>query len=398
MTDPLGQSQVIPYLTRLTKKEYRFTILTCEKAERYSLHKNEIENLLKPFPIKWATIAYHSKPPIFSSAYDTYMLLRKAKQLHAADNFDMVHTRPGTPALVGLWMKKNLGIKFLNDIRDFFAESRIDSGSWNKKFFIYKSVYHFFKQKENEAIENCDGIVCLTGSAKKIITSATQYNNKIPLEVIPCSVDLNLFDPQKIDAQKKLKFKTELHINDNDFIFSYLGSIGSWYLTDELMRFCKIISERIPHSKFLFISPDKHETILSGAKKTGLNENTIIIKKAKRKEVPVLLSFSKFSVFFIKPCYSKQASSPTKHGEIMAMGIPAITNAGIGDVADIVKKYNSGIVLKNFSESEFESVANKIVQGISFDKNSIRNAAFEYYNLENAVEKYSKIYEQILEK
>ncbi|MEI9956314.1 MAG: hypothetical protein WDM90_08440 [Ferruginibacter sp.] len=48
--------------------------------------------------------------------------------------------------------------------------------------------------------------------------------------------------------------------------------------------------------------------------------------------MPLLLSLSQFSVFFIKPCYSKQSSSPTKHGEIMAMGIPLITNSGVGDV------------------------------------------------------------------
>jgi glycosyltransferase involved in cell wall biosynthesis len=397
MTDPLGQSQVIPYLIGLTKKGYRFTILSCEKNERYALYKNEIEKLLNPFPIEWVAIPYHRNPPVVSSAFDTFMLVRKAKKLHSKNKFDMVHTRPGTPALAGLWIKKKLGVKFLNDIRDFFAESRIDSGAWNKNNFIYKSVYRFFKQKENEAVEKSDGIICLTYKAKKIITSWPQYKTNIPLDVIPCSVEMNLFDPEKINLQEKLKFKTELNISDDDFIFSYLGSIGSWYLTDELLSFFKVVSKKISHAKFLFISPDKHEIILNAAKRNGLDQNKIIIKKAKRTEVPVLLSFSKFSAFFIKPCYSKQASSPTKHGEIMAMGIPVITNSGVGDVADIVERSKSGIVIKNFNEEEYEAVANRIAEGISFDKTLIKNAALEYYNLENAVEKYDKIYETILE-
>jgi glycosyltransferase involved in cell wall biosynthesis len=396
MTDPLGQSQVIPYLVGLTKKGYRFTILSCEKTERYSLIKNEIKQLLKPFPIKWVAIPYHRNPPVLSSAYDTFMIVRKAKKLHSKDKFDMVHTRPGTPALAGLWMRKKLNVKFLNDIRDFFAESRVDSGAWNQTNFIYKSVYNFFKQKENEAVEKSDGVVCLTNKAKKIITSWPQYKTTIPLEVIPCSVEMNVFDPEKIDLKKKLKFKTELNIDDDDFIFSYLGSIGSWYLTGELMSFFKVVSETISQAKFLFISPDKREIIINAAKKAGLDENRIIVKSAQRTEVPVLLSFSKFSVFFIKPCYSKQASSPTKHGEIMAMGIPVITNSGVGDVADIVEKSKSGIVIKNFKQEEFKSVANKIASGISFDKNEIKNSAREYYNLENAVDKYDKIYKMIL--
>jgi glycosyltransferase involved in cell wall biosynthesis len=397
MTDPLGQSQVIPYLIGLTKKGYRFTILCCEKAERFSVYKNEIENLLKPFPIKWVAIPYHRNPPVLSSAYDTFMLVQKAKKLHSNDKFEMVHTRPGTPALAGLLIKKKLEVKFLNDVRDFFAESRVDSGAWNKNNFIYKSVYGFFKQKENEAIEKSDGIVCLTHKAKKIITTWPQYKSDIPLEVIPCSVGLNLFNPEKTDPTEKLKLKRELNIRDHDFIFSYLGSIGSWYLTDELMFFYKKISEKIPSAKFLFISPDEESKIMDPAIKAGLDANKIIIKKAKRSEVPLLLSLSRFSVFFIKPCYSKQASSPTKHGEIMAMGIPVITNAGVGDVAEIIEKFKSGIVLKDFTAATFESVSNTIASGISFDNTSIRKAAFEYYNLENAVERYAEIYKAILE-
>lgn len=396
MTDPLGQSQVIPYLIGLSNKGFAFTILTCEKPARLTFYKNEIENLLNSFSIKWVSIPYHKKPSIISTVYDTLMLKRKAKKLHKKERFDIVHTRTGTPALVGLWMKEKFAVKFLNDVRDFYADSRVDSGAWNKSNLLYKSIYHYFKQKEKEQIEKCDGVICLTKAAEKIIKTSHGYNSETPLEVIPCSVDLNLFDPEKIINKERSELKRQLNIGENDFVFSYLGSTGSWYLTDELMQFFKVVSQKIPAAKFLFISPDKHEAIVVAAKKAGLDEDKIIIKNAARAEVPALLSLSKFSVFFIKRCYSKQASSPTKHGEIMAMGIPVITNSGVGDVAAIIEKSSSGIVLKSFSEAEFECVSKTIAGGISFDKHSIRNAAFEYYNLENAVEKYSKIYNTIL--
>ena len=73
-----------------------------------------------------------------------------------------------------------------------------------------------------------------------------------------------------------------------------------------------------------------------GLSQYGLAQNKLIVKQGKRYEVPVLLSFSNYALFFIKPCYSKISSSPTKHGEIMAMGIPVITNRGVGDVEEIV--------------------------------------------------------------
>lgn len=396
LTDPLGQSQIIPYLAGLSKLGYNFTILTCEKSQNYFLHKENVETMIASANLKWVPIMYHKKPAVLSTMYDVMQLKKKAKRLHTKERFDMVHTRPGIPALIGLEMKKKFGIKFLNDIREFYADSRIEGKIWNEKNFFYKKIYKFFKQKEKEAVEKNDGIVCLTFAAQKIIKEWREYKINRPFQVIPCSVDTNLFDANKLDFSLKERFKKQLKIEEEDFIISYLGSLGTWYLIKEMIEFFKIISDKNPAAKFLFISPAPKEAIIKEARKCGLNENKIMIKKAKRNEVPVLLSFSKLSVFFIKSCYSKQSSSPTKLAEIMAMGIPVITNSGIGDVEEIVEKYHSGIVLKELNDSSFKSVAELICKKNDFKENEIRKAAEEFYNLDNAVEKYYEIYQQIL--
>lgn len=398
MTDPLGQSQVIPYLAGLTKYGYNFTILSCEKPKKYQLYKNHITNILAPFPIKWVPLSYHKSPPVLSSVFDLIMLKRKARKLHSKEKFDMVHTRAGTPALVGLWMKKKFGIKFLNDIRDFYADSRRDDGSWNESNLIFGRIYKYFKNKEQEEIEQNDGMVCLTYTAEKIIKKWPYYKPGIPLQVIPCSVDTNLFDPMKIDKELEEKFAKKLKITKDDMVFSYLGSIGGWYLINEMMSFFKTISDTIQNSKFLFISPHHHEKIYEIASKEGIPDEKILVTHAQREEVPVLLSFSDYSIFFIKSCYSKQASSPTKQGEIMAMGIPIITNSGVGDVEEIIKKYNSGIVLEQLNEEEYLKTAQSLSQKNNFDRNAVREGAKDYFALENAVNKYKNIYKLILEK
>ena len=396
MTDPLGQSQVIPYLIGLTNHGFRFTILSCDKPEKFDLYGKDIHNILRPYPIKWVSVPYHKNPPVFSALYDTLMLKRAARKLHLKEPFDLVHTRAGTPALIGMWLKRKYGIKFLNDIRDFYADSRVDSGSWNLKNPVFRNVYQFFKKKESQAIEMNDGIVCLTHAAEKIIKDWPEFKKNIPLKVIPCSVDMELFNPQKIDLNHKEKMKRELKIMKEDIIISYLGSIGGWYLTEEMMAFCKIISDKIPRAKFLFITTHSHKIIFENAINHGIRKDKILVRHARRNEVPTLLSFSTFSLFFIKPCYSKQASSPTKHGEIMAMGIPLITNEGIGDVAEIVRKYNSGIVLADFKQEEFTSAATLVSKRTSYNPEKIRAAALEYYDLQKAVKKYKEIYELIL--
>ena len=396
MTDPLGQSQVIPYLQGLSKKGFQFFLLSCEKEQAFAQNETAVKNMLSGHNIEWVPIAYTKKPPVVSTLKDIINLRKKAKQIHQQHGIDMVHTRPGIPALVGLWMKKTMGVKFIHDIREFYADSRVEGGIWNINNPLFKIIYHYFKKKEQEQVALSDGIVCLTYAAEKIIQQLPEYKKPVPLKVIPCSADLNLFDPSKINISQKQQLQKELNIGENDFIISYLGSIGGWYMTKEMLRFCKLLSDKKPAAKFLFISPHLHDVIAGEAAKYGLPADKLIVKHGKRNEVPALLSLSNYSLFFIKPCYSKLSASPTKHGEIMAMGIPVITNSGVGDVKKIVEKYNAGYVVDDFTDASFISVIDKMIAGNSFDGAGIRDGAVEFYSLEKAVNLYNEIYNQIL--
>jgi len=80
------------------------------------------------------------------------------------------------------------------------------------------------------------------------------------------------------------------------------------------------------------------------------------------------------------------------------MGIPVITNSGVGDVADIVKKYNSGIVLEKLTEDNYLKTAQFLSQEDPFERNTIREGAENYFSLGNAVKKYRNIYDLILKK
>ncbi len=397
MTDPLGQSQVIPYLGGLTKQGYDFTILSCEKPQQYAANKEYVLSLLKPYNIKWEPIPYHKNPPVLSSAYDFFRLKQAAKRLHLKYSFDMVHNRNSFAPLVSFWLNKKYGIPYLNDIRGFWADERVDGGMWNIKNPVYKFIYTYFKKREIECMNNAAYNICLTTKAEEEIHRWPQIlNQPLPIKIIPCSVDIDLFNPDKIDEGLKQKLQAELSIKEGDFVISYLGSIGGWYLTNEMMHFCKLLSDKIPSAKFLFISPNSHSILAEAAAKAGLNADKLIVKKGKRHEIPALLSLSNYSLFFIKQCYSKISSSPTKHGEIMAMGIPVITAPGIGDVDAIITKYNSGYIVKDFSDIAFAEIIERIKAGDHFDAKKIREGAIEYYSLDKALIKYSEAYKKIL--
>ena len=397
ITDPLGQSQILPYLLGLSKHGFKIFLLSCEKSEPFSRNKEIIDNLIKDSGIVWQPLSYTKNPPVVSSWLDVLKIKRAAKKIHKKHGLDMVHTRAGVPAIIGLWLKKKFGIKFLNDVRDFYADSRVDGGMWNLKNPLYKTVHSYFKRQEEEQYKFNDGIVCLTHAAKSVITALPQYKKEIPLEIVPCSADIELFNRAKISDEQIAAVKADFGIKPDDIIITYLGSVGGLYLTEEMMHFCKTVSDKIPAAKFLFISPIRHAEIAAAASGYGIPAEKLIIKKAARKEVPLFLSVSNFSMFLIKPCFSRKAQSPTKHGELMAMGIPVITNQGIGDVEEIIKRYQSGMVIKSFSEAEYARVADEILAGKSYNTAAIRKGAEEYYALSSAIEKYNRIYNSILQ-
>ena len=399
MTDPLGQSQVIPYLKGLTAAGYRFTLVSCDKKENYIKGKTRVLQTLSGFPIEWVSIPYHKNPPVLSSVYDAWKMKCVVKAIHKKDPFHLVHTRPGVPTIIGLWMKKKWDVKFLNDIRGFWADERVDGGMWNRANPLFNLIYKFFKHHEAACIERADYNVCLTYKAKEIIHGWKHIKGQpVPLKVITCSVDLKLFNRDTIPKEVQQNFQKQLGIEENDLVFSYLGSIGGWYLTNEMMNLCKAIIDEIPTAKFLFISPHRHNDIFAAAKAAGVPDKNLFITAAARNEVPVWLSLSNYSFFFIKPCFSKLSSSPTKHGEIMAMGIPIITNSGVGDVDEIIKQYNGGIIINAFTEESYREAARKIKLIPPFDNNKIRCGAEEVYSLNKAVEQYRKVYSEIFNK
>lgn len=393
MTDPLGQSQVLPYIKGLTAFGYSFTIISAEKRERFLNNKNQISKDLKLNNIEWESIQYTKYPPIFSTLYDYWRIKQKASRIHRKRKFEIVHCRSYISSLIGLWMKKKYGVKFIFDMRGFWADERVDGKLWNLHNPAYKFVYQFFKEKEKQFLENADYTISLTYKAKNEILKWEHIkNNPVTIKVIPCCVDTNLFDPLKITSEQKDTLKYELNIQHNTFILSYLGSIGTWYMLDEMLDFFKKLKNHIPNSKFLFITHDEHKKILSLAIQKGILAEDILIRPASRNEVPIVLSISSYSLFFILPAYSKMSSSPTKQGEIMAMGIPVICNSGIGDTDQIVLKYKAGLIVHDFN---YDKAIVEIGKNAEINNAELRKGAIDYFSLNNGVIKYKEVYQSI---
>lgn len=396
MTDPLGQSQVIPYLKGLAAKGHQITIVSCEKPLRFQEQQENIKIILKNSTIIWLPVLYATLPSILSKQLNIYRLQQKAKNACKNFKFDFVHCRSYMASLIGLKIKQLYQTQFIFDMRGFWADERLDGNIWNKKNRIQNYLYHYFKKKELDFLLAADYTITLTENAKKEIKTWQALKNKvIPMQVIPCCADLDFFSTKNISLSKQKILQQELGISSADFILSYLGSLGTWYLLDEMLDFFKCLLKTKPEAKFLFITPDDQEAIISKAQSKDIPANKLLIRAAIRNEVPLYLSLSQLSIYFIKPCYSKKASSPTKMAELMAMGIPVITNSGIGDSDELLADSNAGFLVNDFNTMEYMRIINQIYLLLEMDRNLIIDKAQQHFSLEKGIALYQSVYEKL---
>lgn len=394
LTDPLGQSQIIPYLQKLANYDYRFTILSFEKEDRFIKDEEKIRKLLSPYHIKWKPLNFSTKPPIISKLFDAMRMKKNAYSLQKGSHFDMIHCRSYLAADVGLSMKKRRGINFFFDMRGFWADEKVDSGQWKQNNPFFRYVYRYYKHKEKKFLLEADAIVSLTEAAKNEIRKNPVYTN-VPVDVIPCCTDLEHFNYERFNLQDINERKKQLGITSDQKIILYLGSVGGWYMTREMFSFYKQLLEKYPSFVMLFLTKDDPAKVLAVSHAAGIPDNKIIVTYTDRNKLPEYLSISDFSIFFIRPTYSKIASSPTKHAELMGMGIPVICN-DIGDTGTIVRNTKSGLIIEQFSEQGYEYIINRLPELLAIEKKHIREAAFQYFDLGTGVAKYLEIYKRVI--
>jgi glycosyltransferase involved in cell wall biosynthesis len=393
LTDPLGQSQILPYLKGLAAAGYRFTILSFEKRDRFKRERETVEKLTSDSGIEWVPLWFTSQPPLLSKFYDAVRMRNKAIELQRSHRFAMVHCRSYIAADIGLQLKRKFGIKFFFDMRGFWADEKRD-GSWNMNNPFFKGVYAYYKKKEAAYLQNADYIISLTQAGKEEMMNWASFHKDIPLEVIPCCTDMEHFSLTSEEA--KLKARERLNIKRDDLVLSYLGSIGTWYMLEEMLLFFRQLKRKYANARFLFLTHSGPEQIYLKANALQISKTDLIIEEASRAEVPGLMKVSDLTISFIKPVYSKISSSPTKLGEVLSMGIPVIVNAGVGDVQSIIEYTNGGYVLHGFSEKEFEEAIEALPVLLKKDPRSIRQKAEHFYSLQRGIELYRKCYNELL--
>lgn len=390
--DPLGHSQIIPYLAGLSKNGISFTLLTYEKREKLNdLNKvARLSEYLRSNNIRWERLVYHKSPTLPATLYDIFRGTLRGIRIILKNDIDLIHARSFVGAMPALFLTKIFKCKLLYDNRGFYPEERVDGNIWKNNSLLYKAA----KLCERICQENADWIVCLTGKAQNIIRALPYLKRKDRVTVIPTCSDTDRFTV----TPKNNQILKRLNLEDR-FTFVYSGSIGTWYMLDEMLDFFKIAKQLHPKSFFLLLT-SWVDLVKRKAKEKAIDPKDMHVEFVEYDNIPDWLSVADAGIFFIRPSYSKKSSCPTKFAEILACGLPVIINSGVGDTDTYVLKYDLGVVVKRFSDEEYRSAFKKIKEAVKSDGNRdyryrCRKAAEDFFSLKSGIENYKNIYEKL---
>ncbi|MCX7954828.1 MAG: glycosyltransferase [Bacteroidales bacterium] len=397
LTDPVGQSQILPYIVGLEEKGYIFFIISFEKRNNFTKNRKNTFLKIQNKNIKWFRLKYHKNPPVLSTILDLALMLILSIFLAIRYKIKIIHTRSYVPSLIGLKLKEMLKVKFIFDMRGFWADERVDGKIWNMNNPLYKLIYFYFKYKEKKMLKKADVIITLTQVAKNYIIENYSQIKPDRINVIPCATDFNFFDPDKITEKQKEEFKKKYNIPTSKFILGYCGSTNQWYEFDKMFRFFQLLDEEIDSFLVLSVYGDI-STIKNYLKKFNLNSNKVFYGTFTYEEMPMVISIINLAILFIKPGYSKNSPSPTKFSEFTAMNIPVVCNS-IGDLEKHSQLIPNIYCVNDFSDESFKNIISKLKQNYFYreDKNdkTIRNMSRRIYDLNLAIEKYLHIYSNL---
>jgi len=394
LTDPLGQSQVLPYLAGLAAVGHRITVLSCEKPGRMAQDGNRMRRQCEAAGIGWTPLAYHKRPPILSSALDAAALQRAALRLHREQSFDIVHCRSYIPARAGLALKRRFGVKLLFDMRGFWPDEKVEGNNWPLANPLYRAVYRYFKRLESRLLRGADHIVSLTEAGKaQLLTRPELAHDPAQITVIPCCVDFDHFP--LATAERRKSARDRLAIPADAHVLAYLGSLGAWYMLDEMLDFFKLYQSRHDAARFLFVTPDEPHAIRLVAAARGIDPDRLLIAAATRDEVPGLLAAADLGIFFIRPVFSKTASSPTKMGEMLAVGLPILANAGVGDVEAMVEDMECGVAVRDFTSEGYTEALGRL-GSLDGSPDERRRKALPWFDVKLGIERYDRVYRSLL--
>jgi glycosyltransferase involved in cell wall biosynthesis len=242
---------------------------------------------------------------------------------------------------MALASRRFASFRLIFDIRGLMAEEYEDAGRWRRGSLPFRLT----KAVERRAVHRADAIVVLTKRVRNYLFHGALPDN---VHVIPCCADVD-----RIAATRERRLQTRKRLGlDGRVVLVYVGKFTGWYMEREMVEFFALARKRRPQVHFLILTQSEKEPIEREFARLGVDASSWTITRSEPSEIGAYLAAADAGIAFIRPSFSKISSSPTKVGEYLAAGLPMICIEGVGDVDELLRAYDVGVLLGRWDHSE----------------------------------------------
>ena len=398
LTDPLGQSQILPYLVGLRGKlgeEFEPDIISFEKKYRYERQGNALREFLTTKGIRWYPQRFHDRPRVLAKVYDLWIFGQMASKKVEEVSYTAYHARSYVAGWIAHQISQRTGRPWIFDMRGFWADERRDNGLWPVSHPLYRRLYQLWKARERTMLESAAEIVVLTEAAKNTLEAWGVGSNRIT--VIPCAADFDSFSlppPERIKARQTIR--KALNIPFEGIVFVYSGSMGSHYAPEDVVKIMTAAYQLRKDVYFLLLTPHDTGSLQATLKSRGFPPSQYQALSVSHADIPLYLAAADIGVATVKPTFSKVASSFTKLAEYLAADLPVIATA-IGDVEGLARQIPGIFPYRH--PSEIPATVRKLLD-FSLGGKAVLEVPLSVLSrpilgLEAALDRYQSIYERI---
>lgn len=381
MMEALGASQVLSYLFKLSS-DFEYHLISLEKTKDWNntAKKDALAQEIASHGIHWHPIEY--KESKSGKIFNWFRFTKKTNNIIRKFKIQNLHCRSYFPALSAyLLQRKNANIKYLFDTRGFAFDERADTGASDRNGLIFKA----FKKLEKKLYQHSAGINKLSYEGKRTILENELFKDgnllKQPIYVIPTCVDLNRFEFTEREYGEIVKL-------------GYVGTAIGWYDFDKTLQLVQEIGKKVDY-QFTIFNEGQHDYIKGKLAEYNIPKDKVVLGNIPFKEMPKRLKEIEIALFYIHPFFSKRASAATKLGELLASGIPVISNGNVGDHEFYIEENNTGLILdfEKLSQYDLKNLINSIRNPET--SQNCRAVAEKYFSADKGVEDYKKLYSEI---
>ena len=350
LEDPLTHTQVVAYLEGLVRQGHTVHLLTYEPALD-DARRRALEEDLHARGITWHVLRYHKRPSLPATIYDALAGAVVATRLVRRHRLDAVHARNHVPAATALIVRALTRCRLIFDVRGLMAEEYADAGRWRRGGVPFRIT----KVIERAAVRRAAGVVTLTHAIAPYLLRHARP--EAATAVIPCCVDLRRLDTP---PDERAATRAELGAEDGAPLMLYVGKFTGWYLEREMAAFLAIARERIPGLGFAVLTQADAGPMLDALREAGVDPARVVITRAAPEDLGRYLAAADLGISFVRPCFSKLSSSPTKIGEYLAAGLPVVSTAGIGDVDALLGGGDAGVLVHDLRPEGLAAAAERV--------------------------------------